>query len=439
MMRFFFAFLACFCIFSRLARADVFDARTFTLDNGMRVVVIENRRAPVVTHMVWYKTGSTDDPFGKSGIAHVLEHLMFKGTAAVPDGEFSKIVARNGGTENAFTARDYTAYYQNIARDRLELVMFLESDRMKNLRFSEKSFSPELEVVKEERLMRTENNPAALLAERRDSLLWGEHPYARPVIGWKKELAALTTEDAERFYNAHYSPDNAVLVVAGDIDADELKPLAQKYYGAIPPNRAPVEKRPFPTSYPVTGKIEMRHPQVHLNSIQRAYAAPSYSSKEKNKAFAFAVLEETLGSYHLGKLYKHFIDKTKTARYVGTFYDGFAADRGVFSIAIHAADGVAPAELEQELNRFLKTVSFTDSDVEKAKKRLIAGIEHLNDDPETSANVAGLFYVLGLDIDDLKNRTANIAAVTPDDTRKAFAELRSSASVTTYLMPQDSP
>ena len=438
-MRRLFAFLAFFCAFSRPAGAGVFDARTFTLDNGMRVVAIENRRAPVVTHMVWYKTGSTDDPFGKSGVAHVLEHLMFKGTAAVPDGEFSKIVARNGGTENAFTSRDYTAYYQNIARDRLELVMFLESDRMRNLRFSEQSFAPELEVVKEERLMRTENSPAALLAERRDSLLWGEHPYARPVIGWKKELAALTAEDAERFYDAHYSPDNAVLVVAGDIDADELKPLAEKYYGAIPPNRAPVEKKPFPTSYPVTGKIEMRHPQVHLNSVQRVYAVPSYLSKDKRAAFAFTVLEEVLGAYHSGKLHRRFIDGTKTARYAGASYDGFAADRGVFSIALHAADGVSPAVLERELDRFLKTASFADSDVAKAKKRLIAGIEHLNDDPETSANVAGLFYVLGLSIDDLKNRTANIAAVSPDDVRRAFNELKTSASVTTALMPQDSP
>ena len=214
-------FLLSLFLFSQTlaAKADIFNADSFMLSNGLQVVVIENHRAPVVTQMMWYKTGSIDDPLGKSGIAHLLEHMMFKGTAAVPDGEFSKIIARNGGTENAFTSLDYTAYYQNIARDRLELVMFLESDRMKNLRFLQKDFDPELEVVKEERLMRTENNPAALLNERRNSALWGEHPYGRPVIGTKKELSALTLNDVKRFYRTHYAPDNAVLVVAGDITA----------------------------------------------------------------------------------------------------------------------------------------------------------------------------------------------------------------------------
>lgn len=426
-------------LLTRPALASIFETRTFTLDNGMQVAVIENHRAPVVTHMVWYKTGSIDDPAGKSGIAHVLEHMMFKGTPAVPDGEFSKIVARNGGTENAFTSLDYTAYYQNIARDRLELVMFLESDRMKNLRFSREDFDPELEVVKEERLMRVENNPAALLNERRNGLLWGEHPYGRPVIGTKKELAALTLEDAKRFYQTHYAPDNAVLVVAGDITADELKPLAEKYYGRIPPSRTAAEKKQFSVSYPVRSKIEMRHPQIKLHSLQRVYVVPSYLSENKEQSFSYAVLNEILGAYHLGKMYDHFITGRKTARSAGTNYSGFALDKGTFAFYVTARENVALNDLENDLNRFMKSEKISQKEVDKAKKRLVADLEYLDDNPENAANLVGRFYALGLTVDDLKNRKANIEKVTLADVKKAYADMLSSASVTTYLMPKDAP
>ena len=422
------------------AKASVFDAETFTLSNGLQVVVVENRRAPVVTQMVWYKTGAIDDPLGKSGIAHLLEHLMFKGTAAVPDGEFSKIIARNGGTENAFTSFDYTAYYQNIARDRLELVMFLESDRMKNLRFSQKDFDPELEVVKEERLMRTENNPAALLNERKSAALWGgDHPYGRPVIGTKKELPALTLNDAKRFYQTHYAPDNAVLVVAGDITAEELKPLAEKYYGKIPPRRTAEAKRQFHQSYPVRSKIEMRHPQVRLHSLQRAYIVPSYLSEKKEQSFAYAVLDEILGTYRLGKMHKHFVSDKKLARQAGTHYSGFALDRGTFSFFLTAREGEDLNGAEKELDRFLSSVSFTQKDADNAKKRLVADLEYMNDNPESAANLVGSFYVLGMTVDDLKNWKKNIENVSLEDIRKAHEDMRTAAYVTTYLMPEDAP
>ena len=420
-------------------RASVFDAETFTLSNGLQVVVIENHRAPIVTQMVWYKVGSIDDPLGKSGIAHVLEHMMFKGTAAVPDGEFSQIIARNGGTENAFTSLDYTAYYQNIARDRLELVMFLESDRMKNLRFLQKDFDPELEVVKEERLMRTENNPAALLNERKNIVLWGEHPYSRPIIGTKKELSSLTLSDAKRFYQTHYAPDNAILVVAGDITAEELKPLAEKYYGKIPPSRTAAEKKQFTTPYPVRSKIEMRHPQVQLYSLQRTYIVPSYLSEKKEQSFAYSVLEEILGSYNLGKAYKHFVSNKKMARMTSVSYSGFMADKGTFTFALTAREDKILPDLEKELDLFLSPQSVTQKDVEKAKKRLVADLEYLNDNSETAANLIGRFYVLGLTVDDLKNWPANIEKVTLADVQKAYKDLLTAPYVTTYLMPENAP
>lgn len=428
-----------FIFLAATAQASVFDAETFTLNNGLQVVVIENHRAPVVTQMVWYKAGAIDDPLGKSGIAHVLEHMMFKGTPAVPDGEFSKIIARNGGTENAFTSSDYTAYYQNIARDRLELVMFLESDRMKNLRFYQKDFTPELEVVKEERLMRTENNPAALLNERKNAVLWGDHPYGRPVIGTKKELSSLTLEDAKLFYQTHYAPDNAVLIVAGDITAEELKPLAEKYYGKIPPRRTPAAKKQFVMPYPVRSKIEMRHPQVKLHSLQRVYIVPSYLSEKKEQSFAFAVLNEALGAYQMGKMYKHFVANKKTASSTGTYYSGFVLDKGTFTFALTAQNGETLNDLEKELDRFLSPQAVTQKDVNKAKKRLVADLEYLNDNPESAANLIGSFYALGMTIEDLKNWEKNIENVSLADVQKAYADMLTAPYVTTYLMPENAP
>lgn len=421
---------------SAVRAENLFKAESFTLDNGMKVVAVENRRAPAVTHMVWYKTGSIDDPLGKSGIAHVLEHLMFKGTPAVPDGQFSKIVARNGGNENAFTSRDYTAYYQNIARDRLELVMFLESDRMKNLRFSLQDFTPELEVVKEERLMRTENNPAALLAERRNSLLWGEHAYARPIIGFKQELAALTMKDAQDFYKAHYAPDNAVLVVAGDISAAELKPLAEKYYGVIPPGRKAHTKRMFTDSRPLKASIEMTHPLAKIQTVSRTYIVPSYLSEGKETAHAYAVLAEILGAADSGVLYKRLVDSRKAGA-LSVDYSGFALDKGTFSIsAAVSPDSTADAVIAA-LDR---PVKIGEKSLRQAKKRLVAGMEHLIDDPETTANTVGLAEILGLGIDELESFPAKINAVTLDDVRAAYEYLTTKApAATTVLTPETAP
>ena len=210
------------------AAAGVFNPETFTLDNGMQVVVVTNKRAPVVVHMVWYKVGSADDPVGRSGTAHLLEHLMFKGTPTVPDGEFSKIVARNGGNQNAFTNRDYTGYFLKIAKDRLELVMGLEADRMVNLVLDDAMVASERKVILEERRSRTDNNPSALWSEQLSAARYLAHPYRIPVIGWAHEIAALETEDILAFYRRYYAPDNAVLVVAGDITMEELKPRSEE-------------------------------------------------------------------------------------------------------------------------------------------------------------------------------------------------------------------
>ena len=244
----------------QISEAAVFNPETFTLDNGMQVVVITNRRAPVVTHHVWYRIGSSDSPPGKSGLPHFHEHLMFKATKDLASGEFSKEVARNGGNENAFTGPDYTGYFQTIAKDRLELVMRMEADRMTNLVLAEDEVLRERDVVLEERSMRVDNNPSARFSEQMNAAQFLHHPYRMPVIGWRHEIEAYTREDSLEFYRTWYAPNNAILLVAGDIDAAELKPLAEKYYGSIPareiPERVRVQEPPQAAARTVTLRDE---------------------------------------------------------------------------------------------------------------------------------------------------------------------------------------
>ncbi len=217
------------------AEAGVFDPETFTLDNGLKVVVVTNRRAPIVTHMIWYRVGAADEAPGESGLAHFLEHLMFKGTKNTEPGEFTRIVAENGGVQNAFTSYDYTAYFQTVARDRLEIMMRYEADRMTNLQLTDEIVDPERQVVLEERRSRVGNNPSSQLWEQANATLFLNHPYRVPVIGWEHEIKQLSTEGALAFYRKWYAPNNAVLVVAGDVTAEDVRPLAEKYYGPIAP------------------------------------------------------------------------------------------------------------------------------------------------------------------------------------------------------------
>ena len=223
----------------------VADAVTeFTLDNGMDVVVIEDHRAPVVTHMVWYRVGSADEPHGTSGIAHFLEHLMFKGTDEIPDGAFSKIIAENGGQDNAFTSYDYTGYFQRIAVDRLDLVMKMEADRMVDVVITEDHVRTERDVILEERSTRTDNSPDGLFSEQMRAALFMNHRYGVPIIGWRREMEQLSLDDALTFYERYYAPDNAILVVAGDVTPEQVRELAEKHYGPLEPSGNPPDPRP---------------------------------------------------------------------------------------------------------------------------------------------------------------------------------------------------
>ena len=246
---------------------------SFDLDNGLKVVVIEDHRTPVVTHMVWYKVGAADEPPTKSGIAHFLEHLMFKGTESHPAGEFSGVVADIGGQENAFTSSDYTAYFQKIAKEHLGLMMEYEADRMTGLVLSPDDVASEKQVVLEERSSRTDNNPSAQLGEELDAALYLTHPYGRPVIGWKHEIEALTREDALAFYERYYTPNNAVLVVAGDVTPDEVRALAEETYGKVARRADPGERlRPREPEPRAERTVSMSSPRVQQESVRTACA-----------------------------------------------------------------------------------------------------------------------------------------------------------------------
>ena len=289
------------------AHAQIFNPATFTLDNGLEVVVIENHRAPVVTHMVWYKVGAADEPPGKSGIAHFLEHLMFKGTEQRGPGEFSEIIARNGGRENAFTSQDYTGYFQTITADRLALMMELEADRMTGLVLTDEIIQPERQVVIEERRSRTDSSPRARLSEQVTAATYSNHPYRLPVIGWEHEIRALKREEIIDFYQTWYAPNNAVVVVSGDITPEQVRKLAETHYGPIPAKELPPRIRPSEPPHHAPREVVLRDARVDQPGWSRRWLAPSYVAGDKEHAYALVILAEIIGGGSSSRLYSSLV------------------------------------------------------------------------------------------------------------------------------------
>lgn len=418
------------------APAAMFNAETFMLKNGMQVVVIPNHRLPVVHHMVWYKVGAADDPVGKSGIAHFLEHLMFKGTKAVPAGEFSHIVARNGGRENAFTMEDATAYFQTVSRDRLELVMKLEADRMHSLVIAPDQVDSERLVILEERRMRTDNSPAAQLMEQMSAALFVRHPYGTPTIGWMNEMEGLTRADALAFYRRHYAPNNAILIVAGDITAKELKPLAEKYYGVVPrreiaPRTRLVEPEPVAARRVILKSLRVREPQWI-----RAYLSPAADSG--TPGLALQVLENILAGGTTGRLYKKLVVEDRIAVSASANYDGNAITYGTFNIFAQPAQDVGLDKLEAaidgELDRLLKD-GVTDDEVTRAKSRLVDQAALARDSLRRGTYAVGQALTTGRTVEDVESWPDRIKAVTTDEVMAAArAVIKPERSVTGLLM-----
>lgn len=420
------------------AGAVMFSPESFTLSNGMQVVVVPNHRAPIVIHMVWYKVGAADQPAGKSGIAHFLEHLMFKGTKTVKPGEFSKIVARNGGTDNAFTAQDYTAYFQKVAKDKLELVMRLEADRMTNLVLTDAEVLPEREVVKEERRSRTDNDPAAQLYEQAQAALYLNHPYRLPIIGWEHELAKLSTADAIAFYRRFYVPNNAILIVAGDITAAELRPLAEKYYGTIARGDEVIRTRPAEPDHRAARRVVLTSPQVGQPSWSRTYIAPSHSTAEGNQAYALQVLAEIMGGGATSRLYRRLVVEQGIAASAGAWYSPSRLDVGTFGVSASPRPGTSLAALEAAVIDELKRIigaGVTISEVARAKKSMTASAIYVRDSLRAGPNIFGRALTTGQTIADVEAWPERIEAVTVDEVNAAArAVLKDRNSVTSVLL-----
>ncbi len=417
----------------------MFNPKSFTLNNGMQVVLVENHRVPAVVQMVWYRVGAADEPHGKSGIAHFLEHLMFKGTPDIPPGQFSRIVARHGGRDNAFTTQDYTAYYQVVSADQLELVMRMEADRMANLVLTDEVVAPERDVVLEERRARVDNSPAAQLAEAMGATMYFHHPYGTPVIGWESEIRGLNTEDALAFYRRHYAPNNAVLVVAGDIGLEELKPLAEKYYGAIPRRPVPPRERVSEPPHQTARRVVLTSEQVREPSWRRSYQAPTYRTAEAGRAYALEVLSEILGGGAISRLYRSLVVEQELAAAAGSWYDGNALDFSTFGVyatprpagSVTAVEAAVVAEIEKLLEH-----GVTEAEVHDAKQRLKAAAVYARDDLETAAQILGTALMTGRTIDEVEAWPERIGAVTVADVDAAAkAVLQERLSVTGILLP----
>jgi zinc protease len=440
--RFLAALLAVF-VWAGLAHAQELPRpETFTLRNGLQVLVITDRRAPVVTHMVWYRVGAADEPRGASGIAHFFEHLMFKGTREIAPGEFSRTIARNGGEDNAFTSWDYTAYHERIARDRLELVMRMEADRMRNLRFSDETFAAERDVIGEERRQRVDNNPGAVLGERMRAMLWPHHPYGTPIIGWLHEIQSLDRETALEFYRTWYAPNNAILVVAGDVDAAELRPLAERYYGRLQPTQN-LPSRTWVQDPPSVGPMRVIHrdEKVRQPSFSRTYRAISYGTDEGRQAHALDVAIEILGGSETSRLYRALVEEQRIAVSAGASGNTSGLGGGSASIWATPVEGVALERVEATadavLAEFLREGP-THAELARAKSSLAAAAIYARDSQESLANIYGASLASGESIEDVVNWGNDIEAVTAEEAlTMARQTFDLNASVTGWLLPPE--
>ena len=401
---------------------------TFTLDNGMDVVVIEDHRAPVVTHMVWYKTGSADEPVGASGVAHFLEHLLFKATDVLEAGEFSATVAANGGSDNAFTSYDYTAYFQRIAADRLELMMQMESNRMNNLQITEADIETERQVVLEERNQRTENNAGALAREQFRAALYQNHRYGVPIIGWKHEMEELSLEDALDFYDLYYSPNNAILVVAGDVYPDEVKALAEQYYGVIPAEpELPERLRPEEPPQRAERRITYVDPRVSQPYLARTYLAPERDAGAQEEAAALVYLAELLGGSSFTSVLGIALQfETQKAVYSGVGYSGSSLDDSSFGISVAPAEGVSLSEVEiamdDAIDAFLEA-PIDENRMDSIRTQLRASEIYALDDVAGIARRYGAALTQGLTIQDVQDWPNVLQAVTAEDVKAAAAKV----------------
>jgi zinc protease len=416
----------------------------FTLANGLELVVIPDHRAPVVTHMIWYKVGAADETPGKSGLAHFLEHLMFKGTAKNPTGKFSQVVARIGGQENAFTSQDYTGYYQRVPSDQLKTVMEFEADRMTGLQLTDDVVLPERNVILEEQNQRIGNNPRARLGEQIDAALYLNNPYGKPVIGWRHEMEELSRDDAIGFYRRFYAPNNAVVVIAGDVDPPKARALVEETYGKVPrhnnlPPRIRAQEPP-----PVAARsLTLADARAEIPTLQREYLVPSFATSKRGESMALEVLAHILGSGSNSRLYRGLVVDKQVAVAANAWYDASTLDLSKFAIGGSPRPGVTLTQLEAETDAIVVEViakGVTAEELERAKTRLIADAVYALDNQASMARWYGTAMTTGASVNDVKNWPDRIRAVTAEQVQDAARQwLDKRRSVTGYLVKDVSP
>jgi zinc protease len=418
---------------------------SFTLGNGLQVLVIPDHRTPVVTQMIWYKVGSADETPGKSGLAHFLEHLMFKGTAKHPAGEFSQTVLRIGGNENAFTSTDYTGYFQRVPREQLPRMMEFEADRMTGLILKDENVLPERDVVLEEYNMRVANNPDARLTEQIMAALYLNHPYGRPVIGWRPEIEKLDREDALAFYRRFYAPNNATLVIAGDVDAKDVRPMVERTFGAVAAQPAIPARRLRPQEpEPVAPRtVTLSDPRVEQPSVKRYYLVPSANTAAAGESPALDVLAQLMGNGSNSYLYRALVVDRPLAVSASAGYQGTSLDATQFVIAASPKPGVDFAQIEQVFDSVIADVAQNPvraEDLERVKTQLIAEAIYAQDNQATLARWYGAALTTGLSIEDIRSWPDRIRAVTADQIREAAQKwLDKKRSVTGYLIKDTAP
>ena len=379
---------------------------SFSLENGMRVVVVEDHRAPVVTHMVWYRAGASDENSGKSGIAHLLEHLLFKETENVENGEFSKTVAALGGSDNAFTSQDYTAYYQRVSKQYLDLMMYYESDRMRNLKISELDFNTEVKVVIEERSQRTDSKPGALFNEQNMASLYLNHPYGVPIVGWRHELEDLDREDAIDFYKTYYSPNNAILIVSGDVDPKNVQVLANNFYGSLKNTiYLDVRKRPSEPPQIVERRLIFEDERVSQPYITRTYLAAERDSGQQREAAALTLLADLIGSDGIQSILGKILQlDNKKAIYTNAYYNGLSYDDTNFSLIVVPNNDVTLLGIEAELDKVINTFisnGIDEDHLERIKFQYKAQQIYSLDSAYSQARRFGVALTSGLTIEDV--------------------------------------
>jgi zinc protease len=412
----------------------------FHLDNGLEVVVVPDRRLPVVTHMMFYKVGAADEPQGRSGLAHLLEHLMFKATAHIGPNEYPRIISRIGARDNAITSADMTFYYQRVPKEALRQVMQLEADRVRGLKFDDAEILLEREVVVAERRTNIDGEPLSLLSEQMLTVLYANHPYRTPAIGWPHELMTLTRADAEPFYRRHYAPNNAILVIAGDVTLDDMKLLTREMYGALPaaaqlPNRI----RPSEPEPRAARRVVYQDQRATSPVFVRMYTTPSYASANGREAEALELLAQLLGQGDTSRLADKLVVDLKVAIAAAASYSGEPRDGGRMALFALPAQGVSVDAVEVQVNAVVAEIvdkGVTEADLATARNSLEAKQTFDNDSQYERARRIGEALANGRSLSDIDASRQRLRAVTVDDlTSVARRYLDSRRSVTGLLLP----